>query len=63
MEPGRYIILPCAFKPGDEGDFLLRIFTEKYSEERYISLASFLGFLQEMSCAIFTHSSVEGLGL
>ena len=34
LEPGRYIILPCAFKPGEEGDFLLRIFTEKYSDNR-----------------------------
>jgi len=34
LDPGRYIILPCAFKPGEEGDFLLRIFTEKYSDDR-----------------------------
>ena len=34
LEPGRYIILPCAFSPGDEGDFLLRIFTEGYSEAK-----------------------------
>ena len=29
LDPGTYIILPCAFKPGEEGEFLLRIFTEK----------------------------------
>ena len=34
LNPGRYIILPCAFNPGEEGDFLLRIFTEKSSEDR-----------------------------
>ena len=34
LDPGRYIVLPCAFKPGEEGDFLLRIFTEKYSDNR-----------------------------
>lgn len=33
LDPGRYVIVPCAFKPGEEGDFLLRIFTESYSEE------------------------------
>lgn len=39
MDPGTYIILPCAFKPGEEGEFLLRIFTEKSSKkpvQRYI---------------------------
>ena len=33
FNPGRYFVLPCAFKPGEEGDFLLRIFTESYSEQ------------------------------
>lgn len=32
LEPGTYIILPCAFKPEEEGEFLLRIFTEKSSK-------------------------------
>lgn len=29
LDPGTYVILPCAFKPEEEGEFLLRIFTEK----------------------------------
>lgn len=34
LEPGKYVILPCGFKPGEEGEFLLRIFTEKSSKKK-----------------------------
>jgi len=27
--PGSYLIIPCTFKQNEEGDFLLRIFSEK----------------------------------
>ena len=33
LDPGKYYILPCAFKPNEEGDFLLCIFTESFSSE------------------------------
>lgn len=29
LPEGRYCLIPCTFKRGDEGDFLLRIFVEK----------------------------------
>ena len=29
MPEGRYCIIPCTFKQGDEGQFLLRVFVEK----------------------------------
>ena len=27
--PGRYVIVPCTFDPGEEGEFLLRLYTDK----------------------------------
>ncbi|XP_052873114.1 calpain-B-like [Anopheles cruzii] len=29
LEPGHYLVIPSTFDPGEEGDYLLRIFTER----------------------------------
>ena len=34
LDPGRYVIVVCTFKPNEEGDYLLRIFSEKMSKPR-----------------------------
>lgn len=33
LPQGKYCIIPCTFEPGCEGDFILRIHIEKYSNE------------------------------
>ena len=34
LDPGNYIVVCTTFKPNEEGDFLLRAYTEKYAEPR-----------------------------
>ncbi|UYV65909.1 capn5 [Cordylochernes scorpioides] len=37
LAPGRYVVVPCTFTPGEEGRFLLRIYTDTNPEARELT--------------------------
>jgi len=45
LEPGTYCIIPSTYDAGEEGDFLLRVYTEKPVSSRCFSVYFFLVFL------------------
>ncbi|XP_035451462.2 calpain-A-like isoform X1 [Spodoptera frugiperda] len=36
LDPGSYVIIPCSLNPDEEGEFLLRVFSEKSNNMAYV---------------------------
>lgn len=34
LDPGRYVVVPSTFDPNNDGEFMLRIYTEKNAKAR-----------------------------
>lgn len=41
LDPGSYLIIPTTFEPGHQGEFLLRIFSEKPVTSGYVFISIF----------------------
>ena len=35
MAPGKYVVVPSTFNPGEEADFLIRLYSEKQNQAEY----------------------------
>ena len=36
LDPGRYVVVPSTFDPNNEGEFMLRIYTEKKAKAKWV---------------------------
>ena len=35
MAPGKYVVVPSTYNPGEEADFLVRLYSEKQNQAEY----------------------------
>ena len=40
LKQGRYVVIPSTYDPNEAGNFMIRIFTEKSSNARYLHISA-----------------------